>query len=103
MSFIIIEYTTGDTIIEIAVSSVRDAFITGSILDKSPSIFAWRIKDLKGGLKYNYGWAPESEWNKYKQVFFPESVTDINSKLSITIKPTSYVTKSDTSYDDHLR
>jgi hypothetical protein len=76
MSFICIEYasSSGNTpIVELMVSSVKDAFITGNILDNSSSVIAWRIKGLQGSLKDNYGWVPEAEWYKYRQVFFPES------------------------------
>lgn len=102
MSFICIEYIPSATscvsVLEVIVSSVKDAFITGSIFDNSSDVVAWRIKDLKGGLKYNYGWAPESEWKKYKQSFFiSESETsEINfgKTIKVTFKPDGYIKKS---------
>ena len=91
MSFICIEYISttnnGNPVVELMVSSVKDAFITGKILDSSVNVIAWRIKDLKGGLKFNYGWAPETEWKKYKQVFYPEPIAMFNDSVSHTVKP----------------
>ena len=107
MSFICIEYVSsysGNTpVVELMVSSVKDAFITGNILDNSNSVIAWRIKGLQGGLKFNYGWAPEEEWHKYKQVFFPESVGMFNDNVNITDKPGKHITRTESSYDPHAR
>lgn len=106
MSFICIEYasSSGSTpIVELMVASVRDAFITGNVLDKSPCIIAWRIKDLKGGLKFNYGWAPETEWNKYKQVFFPESTSVFEKPITIKSTHQSYIKRTEQSFDPNAR
>lgn len=107
MSFICIEYLSsgsGNTpIVELMVSSVKDAFITGNILDNSSSVIAWRIKGLQGGLKFNYGWAPEEEWYKYKQVFYPESVAMFDQNANLATKTTDYITKTESSYDAHAR
>jgi hypothetical protein len=107
MSFISIEYLSdssgGTPIVELIVSSVKDAFITGNVLDNANGVIAWRIKDLKGGLKFNYGWAPETEWKKYKQVFFPESIGMFKDNPSTTTKPGRFITKTETSHDPHAR
>lgn len=107
MSFICIEYVStsdnGTPIVELMVSSVKDAFITGNILDSSSGIIAWRIKDLKGGLKFNYGWAPETEWKKYKQVFYPESVAVFYENTNPAIKSSNCITRTEASHDPHAR
>jgi hypothetical protein len=39
-------------------------------------------KNIEGGLKFNFGWSPESEWNKYQQDFAPIFLHTINIKIN---------------------
>lgn len=71
MSFITVQFVKNNQTkpIDVIVSSVHDAFHLGMTLDLCSDVSMWRIKNIEGGLKFNFGWSPESEWNKYQQDF----------------------------------